>query len=297
MEIELYSKIQDPVKAITQIGEFFAKSTMFGCERIEQGQVLAMECLATGKPPSVIARTYHIMDGKLSKKALAALAEFRGMGGKHKWVKDGTDGKEAVLELTMDGNTITSRFTIDDAKRLGVAFKSAKGNDTNWTKSPANMLRARCISNGVAMLAPEIFAGDVEDEDMSERPTPEPLLKPQQPAVTASAPAQPASAPQPEKKPENVIDVPAEVVKSAEAADEPAKKYTEADIAISPETQQLTVNSLAALESVITEKNLPKAILWLKNKGWITEGMATLSEERAKRIMRKPEQFLGEVLK
>ena len=89
--IELYSRINNPIDAITSIGDFFAKSGMFGCEKVEQGRVLAMECLATNKPPSVIARTYHIMDGKLSKKALAALAEFRGIGGKHKWIKDGTD--------------------------------------------------------------------------------------------------------------------------------------------------------------------------------------------------------------
>lgn len=291
MEIALYSKISDPVKSIVEIGNFFAKSGMFGCEKIEQGQVLAMECLATGKPPSVIARTYHIMDGKLSKKALAGLAEFRALGGKHKWIKDGTDGREAALELMLDGNTIVSRFTIDEAKAQGLIRPKS-----NWEKTPANMLRARAISNGVAMLAPEIYAGDVSDEETPASPAPEPLLKPQ-PTVTT----QPAATP----KPENVIEVKAEVVPQPEEKKhdtgvqkpEEVKKYTEADIAIDPGTQRLTVNAMAALESVIGEQNTAKAILWLKTKGWITEGLSTLSEERAKRIMRKPEQFLGEVLK
>jgi len=287
MEIALYSKIQDPVKAIVQIGEFFAKSTMFGCERVEQGQVLAMECLATGKPPSVIARTYHIMDGKLSKKALAALAEFRGIGGKHKWVKDGTDGKEAVIELTFEGNVVTSKFTIEEAQKQGLIRPKS-----NWEKTPANMLRARAISNGVAMLAPEIYAGDSADEDGPTTTEAKPLLR-ETPTVTAS----PAN--------ESHIDVAATVVTQPEAKPEPkteasaaeVKKYTAADIAIDPGTQRLTVNAMAALESVIGDNNQGAAIAWLKAKGWIQTAMSELSVDRAKRIMNKPEVFVGYITK
>ena len=85
MEIQLYTKLNDPITAIEKLGLMFAKSGMFGCERTEQGQVLAMICLAEMKSPTAIVRDYHIIDGKLSKKSLAALADFRGAGGKHKW--------------------------------------------------------------------------------------------------------------------------------------------------------------------------------------------------------------------
>lgn len=272
--IELYSRIDKPIDAIDRMGEWFAKSAMFGCDKIEQGKVLAMECLATNKPPSVIARTYHIMDGKLSKKALAALAEFRAAGGKHKWLKDGSDGKEAALELTLEGNTITSRFTIEDAKRLGVAFKSKAGNDTNWTKSPANMLRARCISNGVAMLAPEIFAGDVEDEA---QPTQSAPLLPEKPqpttTVTAAAPVIDVRAITPQG--ENITKpIEAEIVKETPAA---AATESKVEIVVTPEAPaapsqpfkaqavngRLTDETQRALVAHVGEENQEAFYKWL----------------------------------
>lgn len=89
MQIELYSKLQNPIEAIDRIGEMFAKSGMFGCEKVEQGKILALICLAEGKSPVAITTNYHIVEGKLSKKALAALADFRTSGGKHKWLASG----------------------------------------------------------------------------------------------------------------------------------------------------------------------------------------------------------------
>jgi hypothetical protein len=282
--LELYSRIQNPIEAIERIGKFFASSAMFGCERIEQGQVLAMECLATGKPPSVIARTYHIMDGKLSKKALAALAEFRAMGGKHKWVKDGSDGKEAELHLTHDGNTIVSKFSIEDAKRLGVSFKSSKGNDTNWTKSPGNMLRARCISNGVAMLAPEIYAGDVEDEESPSTPaTVEPLLK------SAHAPVVPDTTPQPEPK-TVVADV--EVV-SAPTVEAPVATPALTPTATLNEQGRLDVETTLKVQAAIGEHNAEKALAWLQGRGKIKgTDWQTVPASTATNILNNPKKFI-----
>jgi hypothetical protein len=285
MEIELYSRIQDPITACEKAGNFFAKSGMFGCDKPEQGFILALECFSTGKPPSVIARTYHIMDGKLSKKAMAGLAEFRGIGGKHKWIKDGTDGKEAILELTLEGNTIVSRFTIEEAKAQGLIRPRS-----NWEKTPANMLRARAMSNGVAMLAPEIYAGDSVDDELPQA-EPKPLLRETAPTVSAAP------------KNEPVIDVAASAVAEpkaeapATAAESPKPACSEADIELSPETQRLTVKAMAALEFVIGEANMPAAITWLKKQGWIQTTLSELSVERAKRLVKNPEKFLEHITK
>lgn len=171
MEIQLYSKLNDPLSAITQLGNMFAKSGMFGCDRAEQGQVLAMICLAEMKSPTAIVRDYHIIEGKLSKKALAALADFRNAGGRHKWIKTGDEGKdderEAVGEFEFQGNKLTVKFSMADAKKaMLIRPRSA------WDKQPANMLRARVISNAVAMLSPEIYAGD-ESSDEPQQPAKE----------------------------------------------------------------------------------------------------------------------------
>lgn len=165
MEIQLYTKLNDPISAIEKLGLMFAKSGMFGCERTEQGQVLAMICLAEMKSPTAIVRDYHIIDGKLSKKSLAALADFRVAGGKHKWIKTGDEAakdedKEAIGEFEFQGNKLTVKFSMSDAKKaMLVRPKSA------WDKQPANMLRARVVSNAVAMLAPEIYAGDAGENE------------------------------------------------------------------------------------------------------------------------------------
>jgi hypothetical protein len=313
--IELYSRIQNPLDAIQQVGQFFAKSGMFGCDRIEQGAVLAMECLATNKPPSVIARTYHIMDGKLSKKALAALAEFRAAGGKHKWIKDGSDGKEAAVELTMDGNTITSRFSIEDAQRMGASFKPGSG----WVKAPSNMLRARCISNGVAMLAPEIFAGDVADESESQ-PLPAPLLR-EVKVVDAEIISEASGKPEegksnrvrePETKPAGQPANPeAEVSVSPSQSSAPLSDGgdrgainrevetltpTTGPLASTPFTAQasangrLTIETQQAIVLALGDQNIEALQKWLVKQTWLKpdENISHLNAKRAQKLLDNP---------
>lgn len=272
--IEIYNRMADPLSAIEKLGNWFAKSGMFGCDKTEQGQVLAMECLATNKPPSVIARTYHIMDGKLSKKALAALAEFNGIGGKHRWIKTGDDGKEAELELTLDGNTITSRFTIDDAKRMGLVRDRG-----NWIKSPGNMLRARCASNGVAMLAPGIFAGDVEDDAPAAAPA-APLLPPK-PAVVTSAPAEVAAP---------VVDVqvvedqiPGAEMPPVAAAEVKPVTFT----AVASDSGGITAETVEALTAHVGKENLEALWNWCVKQTWLTseQMIHALRADRAQKIL------------
>jgi hypothetical protein len=289
MEIALYQKFNDPLAAVKALGLMFSRSGMFGCERPEQGEVLALICLSEGKSPVAITTNYDIVEGKLRKKALAALADFRSAGGKHRWLKSGDEpaAKDedhyAELELTdKEGIKIVYRYSMADARAEGLVRDKSR-----WMKRPGNMLRARCISNGLGMLCPEIFAG--EDDSPEESSEPKPLLRETAPVVTTEPTKQPEV-----KKPESSapIDVPAEVVPQPQPE---AKKFTESDISIDDNTGRLTVNSLAALEWAIGEANMPKAIAWFKNSNWITEGLSTLSEDRAKRIMAKTGNFLNTI--
>jgi hypothetical protein len=158
-EIDLYSRIANPVEAIESLGRWFAKSGMAGCQNEAQGIVLAWECMAKRKSPSDIVAENHIVDGKLSRKALAIAARFQDLGGKIKWIKTGEDGKEAEAEYSIDGETIRTRFTIDDARKQGLLRPSS-----NWLKVPGNMLRARCHSNGIGMLRPGLVLGITTDD-------------------------------------------------------------------------------------------------------------------------------------
>ena len=76
-EIELYSKLQNPVAEIRELGKMVARSGMFGCEREEAGCAIVMMSWMDRMTLTQWSRTYDLVEGKARKKALAALAEFR----------------------------------------------------------------------------------------------------------------------------------------------------------------------------------------------------------------------------
>jgi len=139
------------------------EARMFGCSNEAQGRVLALACIAERKNPLELVRTYHIIDGKLSMRADAMLAEFRKLGGKVRWTATGDDGKEAKAIFSFEDVDTEIGYSIEDAKRAGlVKDKSA------WVKDPGAMLRARVTSKAVRMLAPEIVAGYYTPEEIDD---------------------------------------------------------------------------------------------------------------------------------
>lgn len=177
-------QFRDTETAITTLGEIIAGSGVFGCTNRKQGELLAVIAMQEGRTLHWLMRTFHILQGKPLMRAHAILANFRKMGGRHQWLKDGEDGKAATLHLVdPDGNELTYSFTAEMAQAQGLVGKGA------WKTQIANMLRARCISNAVLMLAPEILCGDQPDGDDEAVPvetgkvevTPEALLPEQTP--------------------------------------------------------------------------------------------------------------------
>lgn len=279
--IQLYDRIQDPVSAAVQLGTFFAKSGMFGVEKAEAGTILALACMAERKSPFELARTYHMIDGKLSKKALAIAAEFRVKGGKIEWLNTGKDGKKAEARFTFEGQVITESFTIEEAKMQGLVRAGS-----TWIKAPANMLRARVLSNAVAMLAPEIVAGFEDgghDAEPSREEKPIFATQPEQrPVVTVvSEPAKTvAPEPQPEPEPEPIDVESVALVKKAE---------------IDPATGKLTAATIATLQHLIGERNCDKAIEWLKAKNQVRTSLLDLTQPWAQKIIDDSEKFIGAI--
>jgi hypothetical protein len=302
MEIAIYDKVSDPVSAIKQLGLMFSKSGMFGCERPEQGEVLAMICMVERKSPVAITTNYDIVEGKLRKKALSALADFRSAGGKHKWLKSGDEptakdeDRFAELELTdKEGGKLVYRYSMADAKAEGLVRDKSR-----WTKRPGNMLRARCISNGLGMLCPEIFAG--EDDDRDEAPEPKPLLGAERGTRGAEAKSEPKAESAPVINVESaVVTSPVPETVKAEAsivAQEPSVTYTESDIEdIAPDTRCLSPRAIEAMKWAVGESLMPKFIQWLKKNGWIQEGLSELAVSRAKNCFRKREELVKNLSK
>jgi len=170
--VGFYTKINDPIQAIQVMGEMIAGSGMFGCTKVEQGMVLAMQCLAESKAPLELAKTYHIVEGRLTMRADAMLGRYLTSGGKVKWlVRNDTEVKGLWI---CDDNEVEIGVKIEDMKNNGVAMGKS-GMKDNWRKFPKQMLTARCISEAVRLLMPQIIAGvytpeEVQDFAQPERP-------------------------------------------------------------------------------------------------------------------------------
>lgn len=256
--------------------------------------VLAMACIAEGKSPFEIMRTYHIVEGKLSKKALAQLAEFRAKGGKVKWIQSGDDpatdekDRKAIGEFSFEGNTARYVYSLADARIEGILRPNSR-----WTKRPGNMLRARCITNALGMLCPEIVAGEDNDGDAAMDIAPPAALdlsKEGEKAIEVKAlPPKPAAIKEDEKELAAAGLAPAQ----AAAKSEPAKFIAAAD------ANGLTAETLATFAKAIGDKNLKAVVVWLLNAAWIKplengEGdLSTLSLKRARQIIDNPAGFLA----
>lgn len=165
----IYQRMSDPMVAIKEMGQMFAASGMFGCTKVEQGQVLALACLIEGKSPFELMRNYHIIGGNLSMRASAILAQFQAKGGKCTWYSALNDVEEARATFSINGTElIEATYTIEDAKRE----KLVGGTNPNWTTRPADMLRARLITKAVRMIAPGIVMGIMDETETAAAPAP-----------------------------------------------------------------------------------------------------------------------------
>ncbi len=159
--LSIYERV-DPMDFIDRMGKVFALTGAGGAQTESDGKLLALACVSRGVDVFQLTQTHHLIGGKLSKKADVMLAEFRQLGGKHRWIKDGMDGLSATLELTPKGEApSTYTFTIEMAKNAGYVKSGSQ-----WVKRPDQMLRARCITDLIGMVAPELKAGEVSEEEM-----------------------------------------------------------------------------------------------------------------------------------
>ncbi|MEY4403300.1 MAG: Verrucomicrobia phage [Verrucomicrobiota bacterium] len=154
---DVYNRMHDPLQAVERLGEMIATSGMFGCQKIEQGQVLALQCMTERKAPLELAKTYHVIEGKLSMRADAMLAKFQLSGGTVKWTR--RDDKVVEATFTLGGNSLPFRATLEEFMSNGVATGRDGKLKDNWRKFPRQMLTARVVSEAVRLLAPQVVFG------------------------------------------------------------------------------------------------------------------------------------------
>lgn len=329
-DLSLYQSIQtgeNSLDKVARMGAIFAGSGMFGCTRAEQGMVLAMACLTHRLSPLEVANKYHIIDGMLSKRAGAALAEFKAMGGEYEWIKTGQEQVEkpvdrvALGRFSLDGKTLEVAFSMRDAMNAGLVREGSA-----WTNYPWKMLRARVVSDALGMLAPEIYFGVAETDDApdfsngkslfqeseTEKPTPknEPKNQPEiidAEVINSNAPnskstnrAERSASPiapnnvQPDAKAEDSAE------KKTQPATEqrPEKKPTPAASAQPPVIGDRPKNAAGKAEVDQVRKicrSAPNAArFYLISQGWLKEGQDFdfLLVAHVKQILRYPKEFM-----
>ena len=168
--LAMYENMADPMAAVEKLGDWMLKSGMFGLTKPEQAYMLAWAAISERRNPLDLSREFHIVEGKLSKRADAAIAEFISRGGvrRIKWLK--WDEVEAKAEfIDCHGQPYTFSYTYAEAKEAGFIYiKGTTNLKANWKRTPANMIRARLISNSIRMIEPDIMVGIYTPEEISD---------------------------------------------------------------------------------------------------------------------------------
>lgn len=165
----VYDRISDPMLAIKTLGLSIFKSGIFGLDKPEQGEILAMQCLVEKKSPLELARTYHFIQGQLAIRSDALLAKFHQAGGSVDW----TERTDETVKATFRKGTSSADIVADLKEYVGngtALGKDGKLKD-NWKKWPRRMLTARAISEGVRLIAPECCFGTYTVEELDATPS------------------------------------------------------------------------------------------------------------------------------
>lgn len=146
---------------IYKIGEVMAKSRLFGVTTPEQAIALCFIAQAEGRHPAIAANDYNIIQNRPAKKSEAMLRDFLASGGKVEWHASTDDIADATFSHPAGGSL---RVTWDKSR----ATMAGIGGKENWKKYPRQMLRARCVSEGVRAVCPAATSGMYVPEEVQD---------------------------------------------------------------------------------------------------------------------------------
>jgi len=146
---------------IWKLAQSIAKSGLFGMKTPDQAMALMCIAQAEGRHPALAARDYHIIQGTPAKKAEAMLRDFLESGGRVEWHE--LDDKAADATFSHHaGGTVRIRW---DQARIAQA---GLGSNPMHKKYPRQMLRSRCVSEGVRTVYPMATSGFSVLEEIGE---------------------------------------------------------------------------------------------------------------------------------
>lgn len=230
------NEVMVPLEQIGMMAKAVSDSGLFGIK--SEAAAFSLMCIAQadGIPPIKAAVQYHIIDGKPSLKSEAMLARFQASGGSIRWKERTPQRCTLWLEHPKAGE-IEVTWDIERAKAAGLA-----GRNT-WKAYPAQMMSARCISEGIRALYPACVGGFYTPEEVRDFDALPPAPQPESPK-----PAQATKAAMPKPKAAKTAPQEAEIVEDGyseppvhtDAFAEPPKPEKPAKAAEKPMDVKLT---------------------------------------------------------
>jgi len=149
---------------IERLADYIAESRLFGLATREQAIVMMSIAQAEGRHPAQAAKDYNIIQGRPSKTAEAMQRDFMQAGGRIEW-HDLSDDIAAATFSHPQGGSIRILWDMPRAAKAGLSGKDM------WKKYPRQMLRARCVSEGVKTIYPAATGGFYTPEEVRDMPT------------------------------------------------------------------------------------------------------------------------------
>jgi len=150
-----------PMDSLERMAQAVSASKLFGITNQDQALALMLVAQAEGLHPATAARDYHIIQGRPALKADAMLARYLASGGTVEWLHHDDTKVEAKFSHPA-GGTLSIAWDMDRAKKAGLGGKDM------WTKYPRQMLRARCVSEGVRTVFPMATSGMYVPEEVQD---------------------------------------------------------------------------------------------------------------------------------
>lgn len=144
---------------VERIGTIIAQSGLFGAKKPQEAIALCLLAQAYGMHPAMAAQDFDIIQGRPAKKSDAMLRTFIENNGKVEWHKLDDNIADATFSHP-NGGSLRITWDMSRAKQAGLGGKDM------WKKYPRQMLRARCVSEGVRSIFPAATAGTYVPEEL-----------------------------------------------------------------------------------------------------------------------------------
>lgn len=168
-----------PVDQIERMAVSVARSGLFGVKTPDQAMALMLIAQAEGLHPAIAARDYHVINGRPALRADAMLARFQAAGGRVEW-GEYTDTKVVGKFSHPSGGSVEIAWTVKMAQDAGLT------RNPTWKSYPRQMLRSRCISEGIRTVFPGVVVGTYTPEEVQDMDVPQaPRQAPQRPEPAA----------------------------------------------------------------------------------------------------------------